>query len=100
MEQIRIALVRRLNVQRERPQWRPSGSFEHDGHPAMIEAEAAISLRAMWREQSRRTRELDHLKAQRLFRPVRPLTRVVLKGNDLLLDKGFGAMAKLDDLSR
>ncbi len=51
VEQVGVALVGRLNVERERSQRRPSGGFEDDRHAAMVEAQPAPFARPMGREQ-------------------------------------------------
>src|SRR5215471_14295846 len=98
LEEVHIAFVGCEAIERDRPQRRVPGGFEHDRLAAMIETEPAPFAAGMWAEKPRLTPQRNKLAPQRLAQPVRSLPGVALIGQHFLAHEALGAFLQLEEL--
>jgi hypothetical protein len=100
VEQIDVALVGRLNIERQRPQRRPAGGLEHHRHAAVIQSQATEFLGPMRRQETGFAAQSDELPAQVFRSAVRGLPFIVFIGNDSFRDKALNAIAQFRHFAR
>lgn len=98
VQQMSVAFVRRLDVERQSPQGRIPGGLEHHRHAAVIKAETAVFGRAVGGQQPGRACLLDHLLAKVVVRPVILLPWIVLIGNDFVPNECVHPVAQVDQI--
>lgn len=94
VEHVAVALVRRLDVERQRSQGGPAGRFEHHRDAAMIQAHAAVGQRRVRRQQPLGPGQRDHFQTQLVGGSVRRLPRIVLEGHDPVAHEAAHASAQ------
>jgi hypothetical protein len=100
VQQVRVALVGRLDVERQRPEQAVAGRLEDDRHAAVVKPEAAPGDRRVRREQPRGAGALDELEAQRVARTMRVLARIALARDDFVAHERADALAQLGVFGR
>ena len=100
LHQVHVALVRRGQVHRQRPEDGVARLLEHDGPADMTQPQPAILLGNMRGEQPGVLRQRIQLPPQLVRRTMPLLPGIALQRDDLVADEGAGAVLQVGQLGR
>ena len=91
-QQMNVGFVGREYMHGNRPEQRIAGLLEHHRLADIVQPEAAVFRRGVWREQSGLASKCHQFAAKRLGRTVRGLSRIAFQRDDLVADEAAGAL--------